>query len=244
VFGSCFAAAISRGLRALGYNVGGPPSKDTSHIIRYHAGINNTFAIRQQFEWAFENRQFSDKLWFNEDREFVGYSEDVKEETREILLATDVFIITLGLSEVWYNKVTQEVFWRAIPVEHFDSNIHGFRISTVEENRDNLEKIYSLIRKFRSDSSLILTLSPVPLVATFRPVSCMTASSVSKAILRVAADEVVRAHPEDTNHCLFYWPSYEIVKEYFDDPYKQDNRHIKGEAVNVIVDLFVKYFVV
>jgi hypothetical protein len=72
----------------------------------------------------------------------------------------------------------------------------------------------------------------------------MTASSVSKAILRVAADEVVRAHPEDTNHCLFYWPSYEIVKEYFDDPYKQDNRHIKGEAVNVIVDLFVKYFVV
>ena len=38
------------------------------------------------------------------------YDQDIRDRTRAIFDRTDVFIITLGLSEVWSNKQTGEVF--------------------------------------------------------------------------------------------------------------------------------------
>jgi hypothetical protein len=241
-FGSCFAAHVSKYLKERGYKVGSPERRTETHIISHGAGINNTFALRQQFEWALGGRNFSDRLWHDKAGQFVGYSDDVREETRRIFEQTDVFILTLGLSEIWCNKHTQEVFWRAIPRDQFDESMHGFRVSSVAENTDNLEAIYQLIRKTKPDATIVLTVSPVPLVATFRPVSCITANSVSKAVLRVAADELVQTHDDDP--CLFYWPSYEIVTTFCSQPYQEDNRHIKPEVVAFIMDKFRQHYLV
>ncbi len=41
---------------------------------------------------------------------------------------------------------------------------------------------------------------------------------------------------------LFYWPSYEIVKEFHTDPYMDDGRHIKPEIVQQIMRLFHKFY--
>jgi hypothetical protein len=122
----------------------------------------------------------------------------------------------------------------------FDENVHAFRISSVEENYRNIEAIRALVRQHVPNASLIFTLSPVPLMATFRPVSCITASSVSKAILRVAIDEFVRAHSDDKK--LFYFPAYEIVKEYFRDPYEDDNRHPTPEVIATVMRHFEKHY--
>jgi hypothetical protein len=73
-------------------------------------------------------------------------------------------------------------------------------------------------------------------------VSCLTANSVSKAILRVAVDELLRAHPDDER--LFYWPSYEIVKEYAEDPYLDDNRHPRAEIIDLIMRTFATHYLV
>ena len=148
----------------------------------------------------------------------------------------------MGLSEVWYNRDTGNVYWRGIPRLEFDPKRHGFRVTTVEENRENLERIYSIIRAKRPGATIILTLSPVPLVATFRPVSCITANVVSKAVLRVAVDELMRENGTDPE--LHYWPSYEIVKEYCREPYDDDNRHVKPEIVSRIMDAFAKFYLV
>ena len=51
--------------------------------------------------------------------------------------------------------------------------------------------IHAVIRKHRPDARIVVTLSPIPLMATFRPVSCMVANSVSKASLRCAIDTVM-----------------------------------------------------
>jgi hypothetical protein len=83
---------------------------------------------------------------------------------------------------------------------------------------------------------IIFTLSPVPLKATFRPVSCVTANAVSKAILRAALDEVLRDNDTDDN--LFYWPSYEIVTTAFGAPWEADNRHVRREHLDMIMGLF------
>ena len=65
-----------------------------------------------------------------------------------------------------------------------------------------------LVRQVNPNAPIVITLSPVPLEATFRDISCMTADSVSKSVLRVAIDQVMGEHRP--NVC--YWPSFEIVR--------------------------------
>ncbi|SIR27785.1 GSCFA family protein [Rhizobium sp. RU35A] len=82
-------------------------------------------------------------------------------------------------------------------------------------------------------------MSPIPLMATFRPISCLTANSVSKSILRSAVDEMIR---ESTDSRLHYFPSYEIVKDFFADPFEADNRHPRAEVIDFIMNTFERHF--
>lgn len=240
--GSCFAVRIKKYLLQKGYNVDkfNVPRVRDSYVINFGSGMVNTFAIRQQFEWAYEDRKFEESLWHNSEVEVVKYLDSIKDITKKIFNESDIFIITLGLSEVWYNKTTKEVFWRAIPEDYFDHNIHGFRVSTVEENVENLNKVIEIIKKYRPQAKIIFTISPVTLFATFRDVSCITADCVSKSTLRVAVDSIMIKKP--TN--IFYWPSYELVKNFYEDPYQDDNRHIKDEVADKIMNLFGQYYLI
>jgi hypothetical protein len=238
--GSCFAVNVTRYLHQRGYQVMGHDwTVHNSHIIRFGEGMVNSFAIRQQIEWGLEGKPFPEGLWFGQDKEIALPDEAVRRDTEAILRSTDVFIITLGLSEIWYDKVSGEAFWRAIPASLFDEKRHSFRVSTIEENRENISAIHSVIRKHRPDAHLVFTLSPVPLVATFRPISCITASSVSKAILRVALDEFLRQTEDSGVH---YFPSYEIIKEVVVDAYEADNRHPRKDVIASILQTFERYY--
>jgi GSCFA family protein len=239
-FGSCFAVYISRFLRKRGYSVFGKHDNLQSHIIQFGEGMVNTFALLQQFEWALRGKTFPENLWFSQDKEVASITPEVQAETRKIIQSTELFIMTLGLSEIWFDKRTGDALWRAVPAPLFDENIHGFRVSSHQENYDNLVKIVDLIREAKPTAKIVFTVSPVPLMATFRPVSCLTASSVSKSILRSAVDQLMRDRASDDS--LFYFPSYEIVKEYFIDAYQADNRHPTDEIVDFIMRTFERHF--
>lgn len=243
-FGSCFAAHVTDYLVKRGYTVFGQErdSEHHSYVIRCGEGMVNSFAVAQQFQWAYGEKEFDETLWFDKAGAVAAYDDGVRADTRAIFDRTDVFIITLGLSEVWYNKLTGDVFWRAIPRSQYDPARHGFKVSTVAENLANLEAIHRLVRRHRPDAAVVLTLSPVPLLATFRPVSCITANSVSKAILRVAIDEFCRGHADDPR--LFYFPSYEIVVDYFRDAFRGDNRHVRDDVVERVMDEFARHFLI
>ena len=242
-FGSCFAANVSAYLAERGYNIFSQDSASAAaYVIRCGEGMVNTFAVAQQFQWAYGEKEFDESLWYDKSGAEASYDQQIRERTRQIFDGTDIFIITLGLSEVWYNKATAEVFWRAIPRSKFDAARHGFKVSTVAENRENLETIYRIIRANRPNASVIFTLSPVPLTATFRPVSCITANTVSKSVLRVALDEFLRAHADEPG--LFYFPSFEITKEYFRDPYRGDNRHVRTDVIKQIMRSFAKHYLI
>ena len=75
-------------------------------------------------------------------------------------------------------------------------------------------------------------------MATFRPQSCITANSVSKSILRVALDNIMSKFKN--NEDIYYFPSFEIVKDYFVDPFMDDNRHLKQDSILEIMKLFEK----
>lgn len=236
-FGSCFAANIAKWLGQRNYRVSiDDPDAQDAYVVSTGEGMVNSFVIRQQFEWAWEDRKFEEDLWRGYDKKIYGHDENVRQQTKTLFDKTDVFILTFGLSEVWYDAETDNVFWRTVPKEHYDPERHLFRVSSVEENRDNIEAIYQLIRKHRPDAKIIVTLSPVPLIATFRENSCITSNSVSKAILRAAIDDVVRAHKDES--VLHYWPSYELVTDVFRSPFKEDRRHISLFVLNYIMTQF------
>jgi hypothetical protein len=256
-FGSCFAKYVTRFLYNNGYKVAAPSMDDggtaRAHVIAQGEGLVNSYAVLGQFEWAWENKVPKEDIWHGWEGELCEPDPEVQESTRYLFNNTDVFIITLGLSEVWYNKVTGEAFWRAVPSAQFDPERHGFKVASTEDNYSNIWRICHLIHKNRPDAKVIFTVSPVPLIATFRPVSCATANSVSKANLRSAVDQLMRyvevASPWGGK--IFYWPSYEIVTNWVDlapgikgiselksQAYEEDNRHVEQYVINTIMREF------
>ena len=153
-----------------------------------------------------------------------------------------IFIITLGLSEVWYNKKNGEVYKTAKSVGEYDRELHDFRVTTVEENVANLDYVIRTIKKNIKDASIIFTLSPVPLKATFREMSCTVANSISKAILRVALDNILNKYSKDQN--LYYFPSYELILDCLPDPFEPDRRYIGPETVDFTMTLFANHYMV
>jgi hypothetical protein len=239
-FGSCFAAEVSKYLADKNYSIFNKKYSTDAHIIRYGEGMANTFTVLEQLLWAFDNKNIEKNTWYSSPDEEVRNDQEIRKETLRLLNQIDVFIITVGLSEVWYNKQNNQVFWKAIPANKFDDDKHGFRISSVDENTNNLENIYNIIKKNKPNASVIFTLSPIPLMATFRPQSCITANSVSKSILRVSLDNIISKYKK--NEDIYYFPSFEIVKDYFVDPFMADNRHLKKESILEIMKLFEKNY--
>jgi hypothetical protein len=239
-FGSCFAANIGRYLANIGFDVA-TRREGTAYIQRISDGLVNVHAICQQFEWAWENRVPGVELWHGWKAEDYGYDEEVRLATKALFDAADVFILTFGLSEIWYDEPTGEVFWRAVPQDKFDPSRHKFRVATYEETIERMRRVYGLIRKYRPQAKIIFTLSPVGLAATFRPVACITANSVSKALLRSAIDQLYRdVHSADPD--FYYFPSYEVVTAGFSQPFGSDLRHPAVPVLNCNMRAFERYF--
>ena len=80
------------------------------------------------------------------------------------------------------------------------------------------------------------------MAATFRPVSCITANSVSKASLRLAIEYLMDEVGEDPK--LHYFPSYEIVLNFVEDPMGVDLRHPRPETVDFVMQTFKRSYLV
>jgi hypothetical protein len=200
--GSCFARELRSYLQELGFE---------SKSFWVPAGLNNSFAILDFVSWCVTGRETGRGFRYDEtdDREIREWKpEHEREAYLQGLRDAGAFVFTLGLAEVWQDRETGEVFWRGVPRSIFDAERHEFRLSTVEENEENLTQVIELIRSVNPNAPIVLTLSPVPLAATFRGISCVTADCVSKSVLRVALDRVMAQGLES----VYYWPSFEVVR--------------------------------
>jgi GSCFA family len=240
-FGSCFAANITRHLSAIGFDLSRDRDPEV-YISRLGDAMVHTASILGQFQWALENAKQSEELWHGYKAEGYGYDETIRLRTRDVFLATDFFIVTLGLSEVWYDEQTGGTFWRAIPEDVFDPARHKFRVQSFAKTKADIEEIHRLIRTHVPHAKVLFTLSPIPLAATFRPVSCLTANTASKAIIRAALDEFLREHEDELNRNLFYFPSMELVMRCFIDPWSEDERHPESYVIDTVMKVFEAAF--
>lgn len=239
--GSCFACYFILWLVDHGFNKSIPVSPYNA-LLTFGSDFESATAIAQQFRWAFGEFDAKNALWIDKDKHMFEPTEDRRLIVRKTLEETEVLIMTLGLSEVWFDKATGESLWRAIPEKYDDPGRHAFRVQSYTDTAYALETIHRLCERYLPDLKIVFTISPVRLAATFRPISALTANSVSKAILRAALDEFLRAHPGQLNKNYYYFPSYEMVLDFFRDPFREDNRHLCSFVPAKILVHFAKAY--
>jgi hypothetical protein len=160
---------------------------------------------------------------------------------REMFETIDVFIFTLGLTECWGAKADGAVYplCPGVAAGRFDPNQHVFLNLGVTEVVDDLNAFLSELRAVNPKVRLILTVSPVPLAATAEPRHVWTSTTLSKAVLRVAAEQIAQ-QPD-----VIYFPSYEVITSpaargaYFE----QDLRSVSAAGVDHVMRLFFRHLV-
>jgi hypothetical protein len=234
--GSCFASNFVEWLDRHGFN---KLNMEASRALLRNP-FENTAVVEQLFRWAFAELDPTTLVWVGRDRRRIAPTEEHRLALRSALTEADVLIVTLSLSELWYDKLTGEPLWR-MPKELHDPERHGFKVLSVAETLLTLESIERIRRSYMPNLRIIYTVSPMPLAATFRPVSSLTANSASKAVVRASVDEFLRSR-EDLNRTYFYYPGYEIVTEMIADPFLPDNRHLHDFVIDAVMDQFARGF--
>lgn len=120
----------------------------------------------------------------------------------------EVFIFTLGLTEGWMNSHSGQVYplCPGTGVGVFDPDLHVFRNYSYPEIRADLEEAFELMRVANPGLRLLLTVSPVPLVASASGDHVLVATTYSKSTLRAVAGDLAAQNP-----AIDYFPSYEII---------------------------------
>lgn len=161
------------------------------------------------------------------------------EAARKAFETCNVFIITLGLNECFQNIYDGSVVSRN-PKTSSSFGLFNHKILTVEENVQCLQRFLDIIRAHNPNFKLIVTVSPVPFLATGRAddMHVITANTHSKSVLRVAAEEFV-----SRNENVWYFPAYEVVTVATRDPWEPDLRHVKRSTVARVMRTFERMFV-
>jgi hypothetical protein len=148
----------------------------------------------------------------------------------------DVVILTLGYVETWYDRKLDLYLNVTPPVQAVkaEPGRFEFRVLSYRDVLRGLEQVHALLEKHRTKPlRMLVTVSPVPLLATFRDVDVLVANAYSKSVQRAAIEEFVL---EKTG--VDYFPSYEFVT--LSNPEvawsRQDYRHVSQDVINRIMD--------
>jgi hypothetical protein len=160
---------------------------------------------------------------------------------RELFLKSDVFVFTLGLTESWCHLDSGDIFPLAPGVAggNYDPGVYGFVNFKIGEVTADMTEFLTLLKRVNSKVKVLLTVSPVPLIATFEDRHVIVATNYSKSVLRVAAETAKLDFP-----WVDYFPSYEIITGQFTMGryYEPDLREINSAGVSHVMRCFVKNY--
>jgi len=160
---------------------------------------------------------------------------------RKMVETMDVFVFTFGLTECWRHKPDGAVLQLAPGVAggDYDPERYEFWNMTVGEVVRDFLAAVDLICARNPDVRMILSVSPVSIIATGEDRHVLVSNSASKAILRAAADEVVRARRN-----IAYFPSYDLVTAAPNAArfYGDDTRRINSFGIDRTMRMFFEHF--
>jgi hypothetical protein len=127
---------------------------------------------------------------------------------RKMIAELDVFVFTLGLTEMWERKsdLTALPSCPGCSFGEFNDEIYQFVNLTITDVIADLERVVEIIKSQNSHAKILFTVSPVPLIASYSGKHVLEANTYSKSVLRVAAETLRNSHCD-----VDYLPSYEII---------------------------------
>lgn len=154
--------------------------------------------------------------------------------TREAFETADVFVYTFGLTEGWINKKDGATYPTCPGTISgtFSDKKYQFKNFTVDEIISDMSVFIEKLRTRNPKVRFILTVSPVPLVATATSNHVLTASTYSKSVLRIAAEELSRNFSN-----VNYFPAFEIITgpQAPDDFFESDKRNVSSKGVDFVM---------
>ncbi|MGU3287593.1 GSCFA domain-containing protein [Methylobacterium mesophilicum] len=266
--GSCFAQHIAQWISRKGFNYFvteefyGSDSGD-ARMVSFSAQFGNIYTAKQLLQLlrrAYGEFVPSDRAWIGKSGRYIdpfrpqipsaGYETAAEvDAAREPHLAavrrmfeeSDLFIFTIGLTEAWMSREDGAVFPVApgVVAPDTDSAHYEFYNFSCGEIVADLREFCQRIRSLNPNIRVLLTVSPVPLTATFEEQNAVVATSYSKSALRAAVSEVCSAFG-----FVDYLPSYEIITHwynsglYFDD----DLRTVTLSGVAHVMRVFESHY--
>ena len=230
----------------------------------FSARYGNVYTVRQAtqlFDRAFGHFSPVDDVWEKEggyvdafrpqiEPEVFSTVAEVRESAeehlqyvRDVFTQCDWLVFTLGLTEGWRSTEDGAVYPVAPGVSggQFDPEKYEFVNFTAQEVQADLELLVKNLYKVNPNAQVLLTVSPVPLIATYEKRHIWVSTTFSKAALRVAADAIERQFDN-----VIYFPSFEVITspttggKYYAD----DLRQVTELGVKHVMRLFSKHFFV
>lgn len=159
---------------------------------------------------------------------------------RRAFANADVFIFTLGLTETWVSRADGAAYPLCPGVEggEFDAAKHAFVNLSVDEVVADMTASIEYLRGYNPKTRVILTVSPVPLAATALDRHVLVSTTLSKSVLRVAADALAHTIPD-----VAYFPSFEIITGTYSRGvyFGPDLRSVTEAGVDHVMRLFFRH---
>jgi hypothetical protein len=161
---------------------------------------------------------------------------------KELFVSLDLFIFTLGLTEMWSHKKSGTVYPTApgTLVGEFDDAQYEFQNPHFGLINRDLGEFIQVMKRIRggNEFKLILTVSPVPLTATASGRHVLLSTTYSKSTLRAIAGLWAGLPFVD------YFPSYEIITNprLHATSFSENLRSVRPEAVQTVMYHFFKEY--
>ena len=229
----------------------------SSHASVAWERVYNTFTLKNIIDYSLSNKEFPERFLQVKSRNGKRYVSDIlrsriiysdrntaendlinhTQQSSIILRSTNIFIITLGLIEIWEHEENGCVLAAHPGNSYKIPDEFKPRVSSYNENLENINYVIKELTKANTDIKIILTVSPVHLLKTERKdTDVISASCFSKSLLRVVAESASQCFDN-----VYYFPSYEIatiVSNLDNIEAYPDNHHVNKDVVANIMEVF------
>lgn len=249
--GSCFAREIEVVLQEHGCCVNSLSPLVSFEGEGFPVSLLNEYnpgSMAQRINWAFNSEDLGERGIVKRDDRYVDLlinsekthnKEWVLSRRRRIqeiykhLPKSNLVVITLGLTEAWYDT-QEQIYLNRIPP--FDNNDRY--VLRVLDVKDCLDLLEPAIKQFTDrEIPVLLSVSPIPLTISFTGEDAVIANENSKSTLRLVAKQIA-----ENNHLVDYFPSYEAFRTQGLIAFLEDGKHVKFPLVEKTVNEMVKRY--
>lgn len=266
--GSCFAQRIAASLMDQGYSylkTEDPPKGQEENPLygQFSAAYGNVYTVLQLHQLmgrAYGTFKPEINYWVNSQGRYMDpFRPAVREEgfetleelldlqkshlraVRRVFEECEVFLFTFGLTEGWLakgDKAAIPVVPGAVDCPDWNDR-YEFHNARVHEMNELLNAFLKDLRLVNPTVEVILTVSPVSMIATYEKQHVLLSNTYTKSALRVVAEETARDHD-----FVSYFPSFEMVHAHPSQAqyYEDDFRLVRSEGVARVMAMFAKHY--